>query len=544
MRLLAMGIVGLSMLGFFAYLATRLTAPDFALLYGNLPPDESGEIVSQLESMGVPYQLAANGTQILVPGDQVLRLRVGLAEQGLPSGGSIGYEVFDDGSSLGTTSFVQNVNLLRAIEGELGRTIGALDPVRSARVHVVLPRRELFQRDGNEPTASVFLRLRSGNLGPSLVAAIQHLVAAAVPGLETNRVAIVDGRGNLLASGEDNGDEVGVMATRAAEYQRNVERQFKQTIEQLIQQSVGPGKVRAEVAAEINFDRTTINEELYDPDGQVVRSTQTIEDSANSTEGDEQVSVGNNLPDSDNSEGGIESQTSSLRTEETVNFEISRTIRNQIQETGSIERLSIAVLVDGIYSVNAETEERTYQPRGDEELQQIEALVRSAVGFDEKRGDTIEVANLQFAEIDELPAEDVPLLGLSKTDYFKIAEIVVLAIVAILVILLVLRPMVSRILAGVAEGRAQAAAVLGQPAAAPGQPQLAAPTGDPALAAAPAAQLVAPADEVEPESMIDISKVEGRVRASSVRKIGEIIDKHPDEALTILRGWMTESPHN
>ncbi len=538
---MAMALVGVGLLGFFLFLATRLTAPSFALLYGDLPMEDSGQIVSQLETQGIPYRLANNGTQIMVPSDQVLRLRVTLAEQGLPSGGSVGFEVFDEAGGLGTTNFVQNINLLRALEGELARTISSLDQVRSARVHVVLPRRELFQRQADEPSASVFIRQRgAGRLGLGQVAAIQHLVAAALPGLSPQAVAVVDGKGNLLASGEAETDEIGAVASRSEDYRLAYQSKLKRTIEELLERSVGIGKVRAEVSADINFDRTTTSEETYDPDSQVVRSSQVVEDISNSSEPQDNVSVGNNLPEGADQAQASQISNNASRTEETINYEISKVVRSHIQESGTVERLSVAVLIDGTYTVDEETEESTYVPRSQEELDQFVALVRSAIGFDEQRGDSLEVVNMQFATFEETDEYEEPFLGLAERDYLKIVEILVLAVVAILVILLVLRPLVSRIFAAVPAAAGAAVALEGPG----GQPMLTGPGGEVIPgASADGTNLLPEVEEEESQfdAMIDLNKVEGRVKASSVKKIGEIVDKHPDEALTILRGWMGES---
>jgi len=545
--MLTLGAVGFGLLGFFFYLVTRLTAPEFSLLYGDLPVDDSSAIVGRLESMGIPYRLSANGTQVFVPGDQVPRVRLSLAEQGLPSGGSVGYEIFDETDNLGTTRFVQNVNLVRALEGELARTITELNRVQAARVHLVLPRRELFQRQNTEPTASVFLRL-SGAVQPghSQIMSIQHLVAAAVPGLTPERVAIVDGRGSLLASGAEERSEVGYIAGRAGEIRHRYETQLKHTLESLLERTIGAGRARAEVAAVMNFDRITSNDEVYDPDGQVVRSTQAVEEQSTSTDGGGSVSVGNNLPDSGGAAAAPDSQTSEQRTEETVNFEISRTVRSHVQEGGKVERLSIAILVDGTHTTDPETEETSYEPRSEEELEQIASLARSAVGFDADRGDTLEVINMAFTQPEAIEIPTPPMFGLHKADYIKIAEIMVLAIVAVLVILLVLRPLVNRLFAiQFAHPNQPAGDVVVGPG---GQPMLAGPDGaQPGAAPGEAGQAALPGVEGvagEPgddsESMIDLSKVEGRVKASSVKKMGEIIDKHPDEALSILRGWMAE----
>src|SRR5690606_23559620 len=194
---MALGGVALASLVFFAYLASRLDSPDMALLYADLDTKDSSQIVAKLDTLAVPYELRANGTQILVPADRALRLRMSLAEEGLPSGGSVGYEIFDKSEGLGASNFVQNINLLRALEGELARTIGSMAQIRSARVHLVLPKRELFSRDQLQPSASIAVSTSGpGQLSKTEVAAIQHLVAAAVPGLKPQRISIVDDQGN------------------------------------------------------------------------------------------------------------------------------------------------------------------------------------------------------------------------------------------------------------------------------------------------------------------------------------------------------------
>jgi len=354
-------------------------------------------------------------------------------------------------------------------------------------------------------------------------------------------VAVVDSNGTMLASGSENANQIGAAAARSDQFKTGFENRMKQTIESMLERSVGPGNVRAEVSAEIYFDRDSVNEETFDPDGQVVRSTQTVEESSSSTEVKPTVSVANNLPEGQGGQTQAQIRNSDARSEETVNFEISKRVRNHIRESGTVKRLSVAVLVDGRYQVDAETGERTYVPRSEEELSQIGTLVRSAIGYDESRGDTVEVVNMAFATFEEPEEALEPLFGLSKGDYFKIAQILVLALVAILVILLVLRPLVSRVFT-IPERITRT----GAPGALPGppgtHPAIAGPEGEAGIGAIAIAgdegAVLGAGDE--DESLIDINKVEGRVRASSVKKVGEIIDKHPDEALTILRGWMAE----
>jgi len=206
-RIAALVGTAVAVLGFFIFLASRLSTGGMSLLYGDLDPADSGAIVKELEARNIQYELKAGGQQVFVPGDEVLKLRVTLAEQGVPGGGTMGYEIFDKSDGLGTTNFVQNVNLVRALEGELGRTIGAMNNVRGARVHLVLPQRELFSRERRKPSASVVLQVQgAGRLGREQVLAIQHLVAAAVPDMEPQNISILDSRGQLLARGTNDED--------------------------------------------------------------------------------------------------------------------------------------------------------------------------------------------------------------------------------------------------------------------------------------------------------------------------------------------------
>lgn len=557
LRLGAIAIVGVILLTLFVFLTTRLAQPDLALLYSDLDFADSGEIVTRLEAAGVPYELSGNGTSIFVPSDQVDRLRVQMAQQGLPAGGSIGYEIFDRTDGFGTTNFVQNVNRLRALEGELARTIGTINGIRQARVHLVLPERELFSRDAAEPTASVFLRLGAGRLGSEQIIAIQSLVAAAVPRMAPDAVSIVDDRGNLLARGPASEDDLRLMDTE--EMRLAYERRLTERVEDLVSRSVGYGNVRANITVDMDFDRVTVSEERYDPDSQVARSTQIVEEEteANDSDGFDPVTVANNLPEAEAVDPlaaggtGATATERASRTEETTNFEISRTVSNTVRETGSVRRLSIALLVDGTYTAE-DGGPMVYTPRSAEELQQIEALVRSAVGFDADRGDTLEVINLQFVdpEMEAMQNADTgPLfLGLTREDIFGLVEMLVLGVVAILVILLVIRPLLTRVLDGnKVEITAEDYGELITDANGNLQPALAGPGGVPALAGPGGSALTPYAGgslaemndgSGEGDGMIDLQKVDGQVRASSLRKVGEIINSHPEEAVGILRSWL------
>ena len=533
-RLVAMGGVAIGIVIFFVFLSTRLNTIDMSLLYSELDSGDSAKIISKLEAMGVPYKLRAGGQQIMVPSTKALRLRMTMAEAGLPNGGSVGYEIFDRSASLGVTNFVQNINLLRALEGELARTIRSLNDVQEARVHLVLPKRELFSRQRQEPSASVVVKTRGRQkLSKANVISIQHLVAAAVPSLKLSRISIIDGRGRLLARAGAEGEDGEFAAANNDEMQRSHEQHLIRTIEGLLEQSIGVGKVRAQVTAVMDFDRVTTQAETYDPDGQVVRSTQSVEESADSNDqsAKKSVSVSNGLPNSQNSRGGDASNTSrSTRTEETINYEISKTVKSHVRETGSVRRLSIAVLVDGTYS-NKPDGSQTYQPRSQAELDKLAKLVSSAVGLDAKRGDALEIINMRFVNgLDEDIGLAPPLFGLTKADYFRIAEIFVLSAVGILVILLVVRPLVSRTLEALPSALATAE-----------QSLLAAASADAPALAGPKDTGIGAFDSAEPiDDGIDVAQIEGQVRASSLKKIEEIVERHPEETVGIIRQWMNQ----
>jgi flagellar M-ring protein FliF len=543
-RLAVLAAVAAASIGFFGFISSRIATPGYGLLFGDLDAKDSGEIVQKLDGMNVPYQLKGDGSTILVPVDQVTRIRMLIADDGLPHGGSVGYEIFDKSDAFGTSSFVENINQVRALEGELARTISSLDAIQSARVHLVLPHRELFTRDRQVPSASIVVKLRgAGRLSNMQVASIQHLVASAVPDLTPDRVSVIDTEGNLLARGDGSGD--GALSGSSAEEMRiNYENRLARNLEELIDRSLGPGQARVDVDVDMDFDQVTTNSESYDPNGQVVRSTQTVTESNDSSQGSaaQPVSVSNNLPNQNNQPtppaAGNSGQTRESRNEETVNYEITKTVQNQVRQAGAIKRQSVAVVVDGTYTTGSDGTKK-YQPRSADEMKELTALVRSAIGYDEKRGDSVDVVNMQFAPVDEPAAvPEQTIMGFERADILHMGETLILAVVAVLVILLVIRPLVNRLLDGVGpagaiggDGTRLIARAGGATAALP------APGGGGGNAVALAQQRSAQ-HAAEQDAMIDIGQVDGRVAASSLRKVSEIVDKHPEEALAIVRSWM------
>ena len=501
------------------------------LLVSGLDPADSAAVLEAVESAGVKADIRANGTQIWVPSSDRDRMLLHVAGEGLLTYGTIGNELFQDSSALGESSFIQRINRQRALEGELSRTLRTVKGVRGVRVHLVMPERELFSRESRPASASVVLQLSGGaKLAAMHVVAIQQLVASAVPDLQPNRISVVDDRGNVYNRGSDEGGAGA--STRADQYRLDYERRLAREIEELVGNTVGLQNVHAQVSAVMDFNRETVNEEIFDPDQQVARSVQSVEESNESTEtqGQDPVTVATNLPDADTAfAAGAGSFSRSNRTEETTNFDISRRVRSFVRETGIIERLSVAVLVngsyqrapDGAYQRGAEGNP-IYANRPEEELQAFESLIVSAVGAQASRGDVVTVRSMRFHDESLFtdPRQEL-LLGFPKSDLYRIVEFLGLIIVAILVMLLVVRPIIARALEERdSDGYADEHTML------------------PESAATAAARLEESAGLAELEQMVDIGQVEGKVRASSMRKIGEIIEKNPEEAVAVLRGWM------
>src|ERR1700761_2386861 len=420
--------VAAALAAFFLYIAGAITEPPKTILYGGLEPRDAAAVTAKLDGMNVKYDAKEDGT-ILVPADQVTKLRMALAQDNLPAAG-VGYEIFDKSDAFGTTAFVQNINRLRALEGELARSIQTIDGVESARVHLVVPERQVFSRDEQTPSASVVLKTRAV-MGRGQVAAVQHLVAAAVASLTPARVAIVDDRGNLLAGGDD---KTGTDATAANQEQSTTdyEDRLRQRIESIVTSVVGVGHVRVQVAADMNYNHTATTSESYDPDSKVIRSTQTVEQNSSDNSGSAQaaVSVANALPNAASATPGDTSKSSSGRTEETTNYEISKKVTTSTQDGGDVKHLSVAVVVDG--TVTGAGANAPYKPRTAAEMTQITNLVKSAMGFDQARGDQVQVSNMPFARVDVGDAAPAakPLLGLEPSYWFKIIEAAIMCLTA------------------------------------------------------------------------------------------------------------------
>ena len=510
----------------------RLGGEPMSLLYSNVDLKEAGQITAALDQAGVKYELKGDGSTIMVARDKVASSRLLLSGKGLPTSGSVGYEIFDTASPLGQTDFVQNLNRQRALEGELARTVRSIQGVSAARVHLVLPKRQLFEDDQETPSASIMVAISGRPLTAEQVRAIRNLTAGAVPNLKPDRVTLVDEQGELLAGGgEEGGTGIGAASGQRAE----VEEKIRRTVKELVEGMVGSGKARVTVSADVDMARVTTQEEKYDPDGQVVRSTQTSNQNANETRPSPAgaVSVGQNVPGAPNTATtALNANSSTGEQQETTNYEISKTTRTEIQEPGKVKKLSVAVAVDGISGpVGKDGKPGPYTPRTAQEMQRIEQLVRSAVGYDAERGDQLSVVNVRFERANVAGGEGVSAaspFSFDKNDLMRGVEMAVLLVVAVLLILFVVRPMLkpgsglaSFAMAGGGGGSVGVTSLSLDQAGGGGSLALAGPS--------------------DLDNRIDIAKIEGQVKASSIKRVSEFVEKHPDESVAILRTWLHEN---
>lgn len=414
--------------------------PSMKVLYANLNSDDAADIVAKLKEQRVPYELAENGTAILVAQNTVYETRLGLASAGLPKGAGVGFEIFDK-TSLGTTDFVQKLNYHRALQGELARTISQFDKIKAARVHIAQPKESVFVEDTKPPTASISVTLAGRDkLTKQEIKAIVNLVGSAVPGLDESKITLVDTGGRLLFRKEGNEDSL--LSATQIEYQQKVEGNLRSKLETMFEEVVGVEKVIARVSTEIDFDHVDVSEEVFDPETQVVRSEQVL-------------SERNGPQDTPEGIPGVKGQLATYtaageagggdfgfkRDNITRNYEVSKKVTRTKAAIGQIQKLSVAIMVDGTYNTTIKDGKKVkeYQARSEEDIAKFVAMARNAVGYDPERGDKVEVVSMPFyLSSYEAPSPDV--LDQYRTLLSQLALPVALLLVAICFFMFVVRP--------------------------------------------------------------------------------------------------------
>jgi flagellar M-ring protein FliF len=460
-RRLTLGLALAAALGGFYYLISRGDAVDLQPLFTRLDTDDAAALVEELRSAHVPYELAAGGTAVLVPGARLHELRLDMAAKGLPRGGGVGFEIFDR-QTFGTSDFVQQLNYRRALMGELARTISQLDSVESARVHIVMPERSLYSDRDEAARASVTVRLRPGRrLGRGQVDAVVHLVSSSVEGLTADQVTVVDTSGAILSRGD--GQEG---TASALEVRRQIEDSLEKRVAGILEHAVGPGRAVVQVAADVDFSQTEKTAESFDPDGAVVRSEQSTEERgaapAAGVGGPAGVRAALAGETGTPKAGGA---SGSLRRTETRNYEVSKSTSRETVPSGKIQRLQVAVLLDDGKGADG-------KPLDDAALGKLTGLVQRAVGFDAKRGDQVEIQKVHFAPQAEVgPAPAGPSV-LSRATSFVPHLLTLAGLAVLLVFVLALRrtPVAEPALGGLPrtvrelESQLRAPALPGEPA--------------------------------------------------------------------------------
>ena len=554
-RLATLGLVVFGLIGALGFVITKSIKPEMGVLFSNLDATDSGKMITKLQEHNVPYDISPDSTQILVPRGEIARLRMEMAQEGLPAGGSVGFEIFDKNDLAGLNNSLLDINYLRALEGELTRSISTIQGIMSSRIHLVMPKRELFSRQTQIPSASVIVRLKpSCVLSATQIQSIQYLVACGVSGLTQDRVAIVDDKGALLARGGDKESASAGHFNLQQDLRLQLENRVARSIESLLDRTLGMGKSRAEVCADLDFDQQNSTAVEYNPDGQVTRSTSSSEEKDDTQEQADEQSVGveNALPGGGGKNtNGKSNKNSTNNTKELINYEISNTTKNFVKEVGVIKRLSIAVIIDG-KMVKNEDGSSTYAPRSDDEIEKLTTLVKTAIGFQEDRADQVQVLNMPFAVTEEDIGTTNSTNTWSQVSLQKIIELLIIGGLILACLFFVVRPMVSQLLktqpggGGMREllhGSTNAMVagpdglytsdntVIGSSLAGVGGSNLPVTASPSAMAGA-----IFSSKKEEGEDEVDFL-----LQQSPIRKIGKIVERYPEESTAVIRSWIYNS---
>jgi len=438
-RKLALVAVTLISLGLFAVIIFQARTADYQLLYSNLGESDAASIVTWLKGNNTPYQLTNNGRNIRVPASGIHEIRLQLASAGLPQGGGVGFEIFDK-QSFALTDFVQKVNYTRALQGELARTIASLKPVESARVHLALPEKRLFKNQQKPATASVIVSLKPGRqIHEAQIQGIVHLVSSSIEGLSPDDVVIIDQDGNVLTRTDDRG-LLGSMSPDMLEFQLQVEKTMEERAQSLLDKALGVKNSMVRVTATLDFAQFEKTEELYDPEEPVIRSEQINEEKSGSEIVGGVPGVQSNLQGASSNSAGATPPSS--RSQRTTNYEISKVISKTINPVGTVQKISVSVLVaDKIVQATKEEVEKSV-PRSESELLALEKMISSALGLDKARGDKIEITSMPFIEPAAIAAEE----GLGENMLYMYMPVIrygVFLLGGLLIYFLMIKPLIK-----------------------------------------------------------------------------------------------------
>ena len=537
LSILALTFAG--MLGAVLFGLGAVMAPTYAALYSELSPTSASRIVSSLEQAGFRVRVSPDGSLVSVPQEDIPRARMVLADSGLPNDGMPGWELFDGANGMGMNTFLQKVTRLRALEGELARSIQTINGIEAARVHLVLPEREAFARHRPEPSASVIISAgRGGAVGRRQGAAIRALVASAVPDLAPQRVTVLSSNGETILGDDAGGAGDATLHSRQSEIEDRIARK----ITYILNARVGVGNARVEVNVDLSTVREVTRSERFDPEGQVVRSTETREQTSRDQDsGGPEVGTAGNLPPFDNAGvAGSGSVAESQVTGETINYEIASTLTETVAEPGAIQRISVAALVDGVYDVG-DDETAVYSERDEAELERLAQLTRAAIGYDESRGDMVSVDSLLFVSgSHELDGPVGGSLGQAVQSYLPSVLRSLFALVLVVAVLAFgVRPVVRMLLEA-----PQANAQIGSDGAdtvaiADGGAQVQQlPQGDPSTAGQ--AGMVLGPGATTLDDTVQIAAVQGGVSRQAIESAGGLVTERHELATQAVQSWLSK----
>jgi flagellar M-ring protein FliF len=542
-RLMALGAVGVAIIVMVLFGTYYVNKPGYETLYVNLESSDLNQISMALSEGGIDFQTAGDGSTIMVPVGQTSKARLFLAERGLPNSANAGYELFDNVGSLGLTSFMQEVTRVRALEGEIARTIQTIDGVTAARVHIVMADRGSFRQAEQKPTASVMIRA-SQSAGRQAAASIRHLVASAVPGLSIDDVTILDSAGQLLASGDD---PTNSSMNRSLNISQNVQMELESNIDKALAPFLGMDNFRASVTAKLNTDAQQIQETIYDPESKVERSVRVTKENQKSEQvsADEATTVEQNVPQgNDSTTTGPKSSDQNDKKEEQTNFEINSKTVATVRNGFTIDKLSIAVVINR-GRVMKLVGEPFDQAKYDGFIGEMQKIVASAAGLDETRGDTVNVTAMDFLE-NQLLSEAAT--GESFMDIFmrnmgSMINALAFVVVAFLIVWLGFRPLIRAIggpeLAAAQVGGPSGVMPLGETAG------LELPDFSPPSVGGPGSTLMEGFGSDfgfdSTEDLLTMGEETGglakRVKEGPERRLARMVDLSEERAAKILRKW-------
>lgn len=525
-RLMLMGGVAFALLAALAFVATRGSDPQMGYLYTDLDPSAAATITEKLKAQNVEYQLSADGTSVMAPQDKLAELRMSLAGEKL--GGKIGYEVLDEEQPFGVSASRAKMNETRAVEGELSKSIQTIQNVSAARVHIVMPERAMFAAESRKATAAVTVKTR-GRLSSETIASIRYLVSSSVPELSPESVSVVDQTGALLARAGEAGSAGG---GDADERQQAVEAKLREEVEALLEPIVGQGKVRAEVSAQIDRDQTREESNIFDPDKQVISRQVSVENGEQNSEQDagaQTATVGNQLPEAQgqapDGPNGSGKQSRSNQNSEDTTYDNSSTKTVTLRGPGKVTRLTVAVMVDG-------GEKGLPQPQ----MQRLQRLVENAVGMDAERGDSVVVESMRFANDDSLADKDSGFFSQLPMDrIWGLLQIIVIGVVGLIALKMLKPRIVPQPAMAALEGPAGETPLSAQSPEMLALAERAADGDDDAMRQL---EVMNNGDQPLLDQEIALAQVDGRIKLSALKRIGDAIHASPPEAASVIRQWM------